>query len=332
MRACRHGWAVFALVGALAGGSLAGCGDDDGATADGGGPGGDAGDGRRDGGGGGIDGGLLDAAGVDGGGVDSSLPSDPQLVQIGDLEYAGAFRVPADMFGISELNYSQGPIEVNAAHGSIYIVGHTYQQAIAEFPMPALVMSDVLTDLNMAGSPMQTFASVLDRTSGGNPQGMDRIASMKLFDGASGPELVVNAFEYYDAPADDTQTTLVMRDADHLGTSAVDGYYSLGGGAHAAGWISAIPSEWQARLGGTTITGASSGMPIISRLSVGPSAFVLDPDAIIGAGSTPGDVATEALLDFDLTNPIHGDLSTRNLPRATTLAIRFSFLSNPLRP
>lgn len=297
-----RGRSVVMAVGLVAAALLGGCGDDDAVPVDGG---------ARDGGGGLGDGGTPGDGGgtVADGGLDAGVPVDPGLVQLADFEYAGAFRVPADMFGISELNYSEGPIEYNAARNTIYLVGHTYQQAIAEFLVPGLLTTTVLTDLNMAAAPRQVFASVLDRTGGGNPQALDRIASLKLVDSPSGPELLVNAYEYYDAPADNSHTTLVVRDPDDLAGSRVDGYFSLGGGAHASGWISPIPAAYQTALGGTWITGSSSGMPIIGRLSVGPSAFVFDPLLIVGTTTAPGPVPTSALLDYDLAAPLHDDLS-----------------------
>jgi hypothetical protein len=232
----------------------------------------------------------------------------PGLVQFSDFELVGAFRVPADTFGISEMNFSQGPLEYDPENRTILIVGHTYQQAVAEFQVPELVLSDRLEDLNMSPDPVQTFASVIDRVSGGNPQALDRIGGMKLVPGPSGRQLLVHVYEYYDAPADNTQTTCVMRDPSDLAGSAVDGFFSLQGAAHSAGWMSPIPDEWQTRLGGPMISGSSSGMPIISRLSVGPSAFVFDPQDVVDA-STPGEsVAATTLLDYDLENPLHDDL------------------------
>jgi hypothetical protein len=156
----------------------------------------------------------------------------------------------------------------------------------------------------MSGAPLQTFATVLDRASGGNPDALDTVTALDL----AGSSLVVHAIEYYDAPADNSDTTLVVRDASDLAGSAVDGYFALEGVAHAAGWISDVPPEWQAALGGPHIAGGSSGWPIISRLSVGPTAFVFDRDAIASSASTPGRVPARALLDYDLDRPIHDDL------------------------
>ena len=76
--------------------------------------------------------------------------------------------------------------------------------------------------------------------------------------------------------------------------------------------MSPIPPEWQEELGGTHITGNSSGQPIISRLSVGPSAFVFDPFEVVGTDRTDGDIETDALLDFSLENPLADDLSNES--------------------
>jgi hypothetical protein len=251
-------------------------------------------------GGGDRDGGSRSDAGAN----DAGGPLEPGLLQWVDFEYAGAFRLPADRFGVSELNFSGGPLEVGATGDSLFLVGHSHQQAIAEFAMPELVVSETLGDLAMSGPPLQTFVTVLERVSGGNPEELNTVTALDL----AGSALVVHAIEYYDAPADNTETTLVVRDASDIAGSVVDGFFGLEGGAHAAGWISDVPPEWQAALGGAQIAGGSSGWPIISRLSVGPSAFVFDRDAIANPASTPGRVPTRALLDYDLGQPIHDDL------------------------
>jgi len=229
------------------------------------------------------------------------------LFAIADMQFTGAFRVSSGEFGASDMNYSEGPIAYNAAHASVYLVGHAHQQAIAEFAIPELVDSTVVADLHIASTPLQDFAQVLGRAPTGNDQSIDRIGGMALVDG----ELVVNAYEYYDAAGDNTHTTLVIKDPSDLAGSAVEGYFSFDARAHASGWLSPIPEVWQGELGATWITGSSSGVPIIGRLSVGPSAFTFDPASLVGA-ATAGNVATTTLLDFSLDNPLHPDRSNDN--------------------
>jgi hypothetical protein len=228
----------------------------------------------------------------------------PRL-ELADFQYQGAFRLSAAEFGESSLNFSEGPVAYNPQHHSLFIAGHSHHQAIAEFAIPALSVGSTLSELTIVAEPRQNFATILQRATGGNPQGLDRIGGLSWFNGS----LLVNAYEYYDAPADNTQTTLLLRDAENLAASTVEGFFRFPGAAHAAGWISPVPLPWQGLLGGTHITGNSSGIPIIGRASVGPSAFAFNASDFLNRGNPNDIVATTTLLDFSLTHPLHDDLS-----------------------
>jgi len=237
----------------------------------------------------------------------NSLP----LFNMDNLSYEGAFRLPSSTYGNSSLNFSEGPIAYNAENNSLFIVGHSHEQAIAEFAIPQLVNSTSLDDLNIANTPLQVFRSFLDDASGGNPQNIDRVGGLYLFNDGTQPKLLINAYEYYDAPGDNSHTSIVINNADDLANSTVDGYYQFEGGAgHTSGWISAIPTDLQTELGGSHITGQSSGIPIISRCSVGPSAFAFDFSGITSPSSL---IDTETLLDFSLSNPLNSDLNNSSL-------------------
>lgn len=234
-----------------------------------------------------------------------SLP----LLGIEDFEYQGAFRLPADTYGGSSLNYSEGPIEYNSDNHSLFVVGHSHHQAIAEFAIPDLVKSSDILDLNMAAAPLQSFSTVLDSTTNGNPQSINRIGGMTYIGNNGSPQLVVNGYEYYDAPGDNSHTTLVVRDSRNISGSEKAGYTRFNGGAgHTSGWISPVPFIWQSLIGSTHITGQSSGIPIISRTSVGPSAFAFNASDLISA-PLPDPILTTKLLDFSLDNRLHADLS-----------------------
>ncbi len=235
--------------------------------------------------------------------VRGQSPASLPLLEIEDLRFEGAFRVPADEYGISSMNYAEGPLAYHPGRHSLYIVGHSHHQAIAEFGVPDLVASTDLAALNLADAPRQTFMPILDRAQGGNPEALDRIGGLAFIPGANERALMVNAYEYYDAPADNVLTSLLLETPARMETSAVLGYFALAGGAgHTSGWISPIPEPWQPALGGTYLAGQSSGIPIIGRASVGPSAFAFDPTAL--GNPTP----TAKLLDFSLAHPLHGDL------------------------
>lgn len=233
------------------------------------------------------------------------------LFDISQLTYEGAFRIKASENGISDLNYAQGPIAYNYENHSLFIVGHAHQQAIAEYAIPEIVNSETLSELNMVETPFQVFSDVLSQTADGNPEGIDRVGGLYYVNHGGQAKLIVNAYEYYDAPADNTVSTLIVNDANALETTSVSGYYNFEGSppAHSAGWISPIPEAWQEELDGTHITGHSSGIPIISRASVGPSAFAFD---INDALNTTQSIKTTTLLDFKLSNPLHSDLSNES--------------------
>ncbi len=232
---------------------------------------------------------------------------DLPLFNISQLTYEGAFRIKASENGISDINYSQGPIAYNYDNHSLFIVGHAHQQAIAEYAIPEIVKSETLSELNMIETPIQVFSNVLSKTTDGNPEGIDRVGGLYYANHGGQAKLIVNAYEYYDAPADNTVSTLIVNDANALESSSVSGYYSFeGNAAHTSGWLSPIPEAWQEVLSGTHITGHSSGIPIISRASVGPSAFSFEINDVLNATQS---IETTTLLDFSLKNPLNSDLS-----------------------
>ena len=245
------------------------------------------------------------------GSVLTASPTELPRLTISDIVFEGAFRVPASTFGGSEMNFSEGPIEFNPDNNSVFLVGHAHQQAIAEFSVPSLVKSSSVEDLEMSSAPLQVFSSVLNRVGGGNTQNINRIGGMQYIDsGSHKGALLVHGYEYYDAAGDNSHATLVLRDANDLAGSEVDGFYEFTvDPGHVAGWISPVPAVWQESLGGTFITGMSSGIPIISRTSVGPSAFAFNPNDLLGQPEPDTAVSVVRLMDFSLGNPLHADLS-----------------------
>lgn len=224
------------------------------------------------------------------------------LYTMGDLSYAGAFALPVAKNSVSSLNFASGVIEVNG--DSLFIVGHDHHNAVAEFAIPELVNSTRIADLNTA-SERQSFVSVLDKAAS-NPESLDEIVGLEVVDG----KLVINAVEYYDAPADNRLSTLVLDNASDLAAASAGAFRGIDGFARAAGWISAIPEPWQAKLGGSHITGYSSGGPIIGRYSVGPSAFAVDLKAAVQ--NTDASIPSSELLGFSLDNPLDDDLNNES--------------------
>jgi len=62
---------------------------------------------------------------------------DAPLLQLSDLEYQGAFRVPQGTIGGSTLNYGGTGLTYNPARNSLFLVGHDWDQASAEISIPS---------------------------------------------------------------------------------------------------------------------------------------------------------------------------------------------------
>ncbi len=221
--------------------------------------------------------------------------TDNELVQIEDFSYLGAFRLPGGTYGVSNVNYAIGPLAYNPDHHSIFFAGHDHHHAIAEFAIPELSLSDQLLDLNVADEPLQDFISLLELPAEGNPDALNRVTGMLYLDG----QLIVNAENWYDAPGDNKDTTLVATAGNDLANSAIKGYFELDGAARAGGYMAPIPAEWQASFGAAYLTGWSSVYSIISRYSVGPTLFTFDPLEMLAVGTdSNGPVATTPFLNY----------------------------------
>ena len=239
-------------------------------------------------------------------GTSNSPTGSLRAMSFDEISYVGAFTLPSDNFGDSSLNYAQGVMEVN--DGSLFIVGHDHDDAIAEFFIPDLTASFDINSLMSAGAPIQQFSSVLNRIANGNSEDLDQITGLEVVDGS----LVVNAIEFYNAPADNTTTTFVLSDASNLSGSSVSALHRMQGSARASGWLSKIPPDWRGSLGASYISGNASGDPIIGRHSAGPSAFAVDLTADL-RGTTSSRIAATELQGFSLENPLHADLENESL-------------------
>jgi hypothetical protein len=86
-------------------------------------------------------------------------------------------------------------------------------------------------------------------------------------------------------------------------TGDAQGMFRVGsmGGGIVGGYMTQIPPEWQSILGGPAITGQCC-IPIITRTSYGPSAFVFNPNDLGNSDPAP-DIP---LLYYTQTNPLRG--------------------------
>lgn len=229
--------------------------------------------------------------------VSFEVISNTGLIDIDAVEFQGAFRLERGTFGESNLSFSSAPIAYNPDNGNMFIGGTASYQAVGEFDIPALSTSTVIADLNV-GLNTQPFVKLIPQAPTGNPDELDRIGGMYYSDG----ELIVHCFTYYDGQGNNTDTTLVVRDALNLGTSDIDGFFKFSGKMHITGWMSAIPLEYQTDFGADMITGQGPRWAIDSRNSMGPSAWGFNLSDIIGNSLSSGDIANSKYSDFSINN------------------------------
>ena len=226
-----------------------------------------------------------------------------RLQSIDELHFIGAFRLPDDQFGDSNINYAIGIVAYHRARQSLFIVGHDHQSAIAEFPIPARASwggaTDEVVDLPVSDPPLQGFVNYLHSEAMlTNPEEINRITGMMVQADGS---LLVNAERWYDAAGLNNDTTFIIRDATDLADSgAVDGFFHMDGAARSAGYLGPIPTEWQDDFGGFEVfTGWSSVWSIVSRYSVGPSLWTFDLNDVLNGNIEEGDdIPATAYMDF----------------------------------
>lgn len=228
--------------------------------------------------------------------AESSLPR----LTIDQLEYQGGFRIPNATYGTSTSSYSYGAIGLNPEKKTLYVAGHEYHGAIAEFNMPAIVNSTKLADLKIASAPVQGFSNVLSKS---NIDWGNGLRINGIFQ--SGGKLMVNMYRFYDQSPFLQTPTMILENAANIQTSTTKGYVNVQGGSKAVGWVSPIPAEFQSVLGGTHMTGFSSSTAraIIHNGSVGPSAYAFNPVAAMTNSGSISSISTVELMSFSLGQP-----------------------------
>lgn len=204
-------------------------------------------------------------------------PATQPRVQIGDLHYLGAFRLPSVWSAAdpdATFSYNDDGLAFNAAHHSLFVKGHVYGQRVAEMSIPVAVDSTNVADLNSA-SFLQDFADITEGNL--NPQAIAngmRIGGLLVY----GNALVGAEWAYYDGASEQTVSHFTSG-LDLAASGDYRGMYTVGNlfAAFVGGHMTAIPAEWQAAFGGHALTGHCC-TSIIGHQSLGPSASVFDPE------------------------------------------------------
>ncbi|MBI3467513.1 MAG: hypothetical protein HY000_31270 [Planctomycetes bacterium] len=195
------------------------------------------------------------------------------LLHQADLQYLGAFRLPKAGSDGSTLGSGGWALAFNPQNNSLFVSGHQNDLAIAEVSIPAqLVNGTSLSSMATATflQPVQQYGSADFPTWG--LEGTVRLGGMAVVDG----QLVGSIYEFYDSDTDARNSHFRMS-STNLTTSSISGLHEIYPEAgYVAGFMTAVPAEWQSILDTAYLTGLA-GVSIRARTSNGPSAFAFDP-------------------------------------------------------
>lgn len=222
-------------------------------------------------------------SGQSGGGV-QSLP----LLQQSGLIYLGSFRLPISAGPLSDFQYGGQSLAFNPANNSLFVQGR--DNFVAEIGIPALVKSSTYTSLPV-GAVIQPFAAIDDQSLRLAYSPADTSIRGLLVDRG---QIIVSFASYYDANYLQ-QRSHFTRPLNLSTTGQGKGPFKVGTvmPGHVAGHMSLIPADWQMLFGGRALTG-NFGLPIVTRESFGPAAFVFDPAQLGLITPAPG----TAVLDY----------------------------------
>jgi len=235
---------------------------------------------------------------VVGSGLDAQVSAP--LVQSNNLVRLGSFKVPTGLHvgsGDAELEYGGTALGFNPARNSLFITGHDWDQLNEEISIPTL--GGTATRLQSLTDPFE--GHVDDIGASGNKTGGHFVYNGKLY---------VTAYTYYDASFSQKRSHFV-RPVDLSVKGQIAGPYSVGplNPGFYSGYMTVIPSAWRAALGGPVITG-NCCLSIITRTSLGPAAFVIDPETLGTSAAIPlvyynADHPTLGVYSSDGINPAY---------------------------
>jgi len=217
------------------------------------------------------------------GGADTTsvtVPGDVVLAQQ-DLQYEGAFRLPAGLHAGGQANagfeYGGTAIGFNPANRSLFVVGHDWDQLVGEVGIPD-VRTGTLNDLSTA----PVLQPLMDPTEGTlqaiNPSDPNSKKIGGLF--PVGNQLLISAYSYYDGAGTQSLSHFV-RPISLAAKGHVAGPYRVGavGAGFTSGYLASVPPAWQGLLGGTLLAG-NCCLGVISRTSYGPAVFSFRLEAL----------------------------------------------------
>lgn len=245
-------------------------------------------------------------------------PTNLRRLEFSDLVYEGAFRLPSVDEGDS-FSFGGKPLAYNPDNNSLFVGTHSGKIAEVTIPEPAKAALSALP----SSSYLQAFSDpAAGRMKDVAEEGVS-LGGLLVYE----RQLLGTGVIYYDA--NNTQTVSHFARPLLLGEPSAPKMVRVGQSGRTgfvAGYMATVPPEWQSRLGGPAITGQCC-LPIMSRTSLGPAAFVFDP-AEVTAGKS---AAAEPLLYYPKDHPTLGNWEASNPTYGGTMQLGGAALINGTR-
>ena len=200
-----------------------------------------------------------------------------------DFTYLGGFRMPRANAGNDSFSYGGQHLAYNPVRNSLF--GSSLHSNVAEVTIPAPVNT---ADVNQM--PYATYLQGFSDPSEGHFREIEQGGPNGAIMGGllvHGNRLFATGSIYYDAQNSQVVShfshSTDLSEPSYLGMSQV---WETGKAGYVGGYMTNIPSEWQALLGGPALTGQCC-IPIVGRTSYGPAAFGFNPSAIGNNTSVP---------------------------------------------
>lgn len=236
--------------------------------------------------------------------------TDFSLIQQTSLRYQGAFRVPAGPVGASSFGFGANMV-YNPQRDSLFIVGHDWQQMVAEIKIPEVRDRPDVTQLTTA-TVLQTFADPTDgRRDSVNPTDPNgqKLGGLLPYGG----RLIVSVYSYYDGAGSQRLSHFTSGMDLSVPNDATGPFQFSTLAGFISGYMGLIPSLWQGALGGPALVG-NCCLSVISRTSYGPSVSSFNPDDV----GTRNPIPSSTLLAYPAEHPLDGYSSTGTLFNGTS--------------
>ena len=198
---------------------------------------------------------------------------DLPRLEPGDLQYVGGFRLPAQSVSSDDFSFGGQPLAFSPATNSLFV--GSYRGNVAEVSIPAPINTSNVNAMPFA-SYLQPFVDPTEGHLSEVSSGGVNLSGLMVY----GNRLYGTASIFYDA--NNTQRFSHFSRSLQLNQPSFSGWSSVwraDQSGFVSGWMTAVPNEWQALLGGPALTGQCC-VPIAWRTSAGPAAFAFDPSQI----------------------------------------------------